>query len=86
MTLPSDFSALIAIAQADELDGIKRQILDRLEEIGMAPGRNLLIALAARRRALAEERRKLQELWDATPAAPDDAANGEDGEEVTHGG
>jgi len=81
MTLPSDYAALIAIAQADELDGIKRQILDRLEEIGMAPGRNLLIALAARRRALAEERRKLQELWDATPAAADG-----DGEEDADGG
>jgi hypothetical protein len=57
MAIASDYAALIAIAQADELDGIKRQILDRLEEIGMAPGRNLLIALAARRRALAEERR-----------------------------
>jgi hypothetical protein len=31
---------------------------------------------------LAEERRKLQELWDATPAAADDL---EDGEEAASG-
>jgi len=81
MTLPSDFSALIAIAQAHELDGIKAQILSRVDEIGMAASRNLLIELATRRKALAEERRKLQELWDATPAAAD-----EDGEEDADGG
>jgi len=78
MTLPADFSALIAIAQAHELDAIKRQILDRVDEIGMAASRNLLIELATRRKALAEERRKLQELWDATPAAADDLEEGEE--------
>ena len=82
MTLPSDFSALIALAQAHELDGVKKQILDRVDEIGMAASRNLLIELATRRKALAEERRKLQELWDATPAAADDL---EDGEEAASG-
>jgi len=79
MTLPSDYAALIAIAQADELDGIKKQILDRVDEIGMAASRNLLIELAARRKALAEERRKLQELWDAMPAAADGLEDGEEG-------
>ncbi len=58
MTLPSDYAALIALAQAHELDGIKRQILDRIEEIGMAASRNLLIGLAERRKALAAERRR----------------------------
>jgi hypothetical protein len=61
MTLPSDYAALIAIAQAHELDAIKRQILDRIEEIGMAASRNLLIGLAARRKVLAEERRRAVE-------------------------
>jgi hypothetical protein len=81
MTLPSDYAALIAIAQAHELDDIKRQILDRNEEIGAVAAFELLKALAERRKALAEERRKLQELWDATPAAAE-----EDGEEATDGG
>ena len=58
MTLVSDYAALIAIAQAHELDGIKRQILDRIEEIGMAASRNLLVGLAERRKALAAERRR----------------------------
>ena len=83
MTLSHDYSALIAIAQADELDGIKKQILDRNEEIGAVAAFELLKALADRRKALAEERRRLQELWDATPAAPDGL---EDGEEVVSGG
>jgi hypothetical protein len=82
MTLPSDFSALIAIAQAHELDGIRRQILDRLDDLRMLQARELLIAVATRRKALAEERRKLQELWDATPAAD----GIEDGEEDADGG
>ena len=82
MTLPSDFSALIALSPADELDGIKAQILSRVDEIGMAASRNLLIELATRRKALAEERRRLQELWDATPAAADGL---EDGEEAASG-
>lgn len=56
MTLPSDFSALIAIAQADELDGIRRQILDRLDDLRMLEARELLIAVATRRKALAEDR------------------------------
>jgi len=84
MTLPSDFSALIAIAQADELDGIRRQILDRLDDLRMLEARELLIAVAARRKALAEERRKLQELWDATPAAAEEIGEGE--EEAKDGG
>ena len=86
MTLSHDYAALLAIAQADELDGIKQQILDRNEEIGAVEAFELLKALADRRRALAEERRKLQELWDATPAAPDDVELEDDGEEVVSGG
>ena len=83
MTLATDYSALIPIAQADELDAIKKQILDRNEEIGAVAAFELLKALADRRKALAEERRRLQELWDATPAAPDGL---EDGEEDADGG
>ncbi len=83
MTLPHDYSALIAIAQAHELDGIKRQILDRNEELGAVAAFELLKELATRRKALAEERRRLQELWDATPAAADEI---EDGEEDADGG
>ena len=86
MTLPADYAALIALAQAHELDAIKKQILDRVDEIGMAASRNLLIELATRRKALAEERRKLQELWDATPAAAEDVELEDDGEEVVSGG
>ena len=86
MTLPHDYSALIAIAQAHELDGIKRQILDRNEELGAVAAFELLKELATRRKALAEERRKLQELWDATPAAGDDVELEDDGEEVVSGG
>ena len=83
MTLSHDYAALIAIAQADELDGIKKRILDRNEEIGAVAAFELLKALADRQRALAEDRRRLQELWDATPAAPDGL---EDGEEDADGG
>ena len=83
MTLPSDYAALIAIAQAHELDGIKQQILDRNEELGAVAAFELLKELATRRKALAEERRKLQELWDATPAAVEEI---EDGEEDADGG
>ena len=79
MTIPSDFSALIAIAQAHELDGIKRQILDRNEELGAVAAFELLKELATRRKALAEERRKLQDLWDATPAAAEELEDGEEG-------
>lgn len=78
MTLSHDYSALIAIAQADELDGIKAQILDRNFEIGAVAAFELLKTLADRRKALAEERRRLQELWDATPAAPDGLEDGEE--------
>lgn len=78
MTLATDYAALIAIAQADELDGIKAQILDRNFEIGAVASFELLKALAERRKALAEERRKLQELWDATPAAPEGLEDGEE--------
>ena len=84
--LSHDYAALIAIAQADELDSIKKQILDRNEEIGAVAAFELLKALADRRRALAEERRKLQELWDATPAAVDGVQLEDDGEEVVSGG
>ena len=83
MTLSHDYAALIAIAQADELDAIKKQILDRNEEIGAVAAFELLKALADRRKALAEERRKLQELWDATPAAVDDVELKDDGEDGT---
>ena len=58
MTLSHDYAALIAIAQADELDAIKKQILDRNEEIGAVAAFELLKALADRRKALAEERRR----------------------------
>jgi hypothetical protein len=58
MALSSDFSALIAIAQAHELDGIKKQILDRNEELGAVAAFELLKELATRRKALAEERRR----------------------------
>jgi hypothetical protein len=57
MTLPSDYAALIAIALADELDGIKRQILDRNEEIGAVAAFELLKAIADRRKAFAAQRR-----------------------------
>ena len=83
MTLSHDYAALLAIAQADELDGIKQQILDLNWDIGAVASFELLKALADRRKALAEERRKLKELWDATPAAPDGL---EDGEEDADGG
>lgn len=52
MTLPSDFSALIALAQLEELAGIKEQILDRIDEIGAAASFVLLKELKARRKAL----------------------------------
>jgi hypothetical protein len=58
MTLPSDYAALVAIAQAHELDGIKKQILDRNEEIGAVAAFELLKELATRRKALAAERRR----------------------------
>ena len=61
MTLSHDYAALIAIAQADELDGIRRQILDRLDEMRMVEARQLLIAVAERRKALAAERRRAVE-------------------------
>ena len=83
MQLHADFSALIALAQAHELDGIKKAILDRNEEIGAVEAFELLKTLSERRKSLADERRKLQELWDATPAAAEEL---EDGEEATDGG
>jgi hypothetical protein len=61
MTLSHDYAALVGIAQADELDGIKRQILDRNEEIGAVEAFELLKALADRRKALAAERRRAVE-------------------------
>jgi hypothetical protein len=57
MPLPADYAALISIAQANELDGVKRQILDRNEEIGAVAAFELLKALADRRKALAAQRR-----------------------------
>jgi hypothetical protein len=86
MTLPSDYAALIALAQAHELDGIKKAILDRNEELGAVAAFELLKELATRRKALAEERRKLQEMWDATPAAAEEMELEDDGEEVVSGG
>jgi hypothetical protein len=86
MTLPSDYAALIALAQAHELDAIKKQILDRNEDLGAVAAFELLKQLADRRKALAEERRKLQELWDATPAAAEEMELEDDGEEVVSGG
>ena len=83
MTPSHDYAALIAIAQADELDDIKEQILVRNLEIGAVASFELLKSLADRRKVLAEERRRLQELWDATPAAVDGL---EDGEEDADGG
>ena len=83
MTLPNDYAALIALAQAHELDSIKKAILDRTEELGAVAAFELLKQLADRRKALAEERRRLQELWDATPAAAEEI---EDGEEDADGG
>ena len=58
MTLPADFSALIALAPAHALDAIKVKILDRNFEIGAVAAFELLKELAARRKALAEERRR----------------------------
>ena len=49
---------LVAIAQAHELDGIKKAILDRNEELGAVAAFELLKELATRRKALAEERRR----------------------------
>jgi hypothetical protein len=57
MTLANDYAALVAIANAHELDGIKKQILDRNEEIGAVAAFELLKALADRRNALAAQRR-----------------------------
>ena len=57
MTLASDYAYLVAIANADELHAIKRQILDRNDEIGAVAAFELLKALADRRKALAAQRR-----------------------------
>jgi hypothetical protein len=57
MTLSNDYAALIAVAQADELDAIKKAILDRNEDIGAVSAFELLKALAERRNALAAQRR-----------------------------
>ena len=61
MTLSHDYAALVDIAQADELDGIKAQILERNFEIGAVASFELLKALAIRRKVLAEERRRAVE-------------------------
>jgi hypothetical protein len=66
MTLPSDFAALIALASADELDGIKAKILDRVDELGGKPAFELLKVVADRRKGLAEGRRAVvaPEVWE----------------------
>jgi hypothetical protein len=57
MTLSNDYAALIVVAQAHELDAIKKAILDRNEEIGAVSAFELLKALADRRKAFAAQRR-----------------------------
>lgn len=57
MTLANDYAALITVAQAHELDAIKKAILDRNEEIGSVSAFELLKALAERRKTLADQRR-----------------------------
>lgn len=57
MTLSNDYAALLAIAQADELDAIHKKILDCNWEIGAVAAFELLKQLAERRKVLAEERR-----------------------------
>jgi hypothetical protein len=42
------------------------------DKIGSVDCRDLLVAVKARRMAVAEERRRLEELWEKTPAAADD--------------
>lgn len=76
--LSSDYAALIAIAQADELHGIREQILDRIDQLGGRPAFELLQQLAARRLALAEERRRQAEEWEAGRVAGDGGADLED--------
>ena len=76
MTLPSDFSVLIALAPADELDAIKAKILDRNEEIGAVASFELLRELAARRKALAEARRRAVEDPDFGFPDGEEAAGG----------
>ena len=77
MTLPSDYAALIAIAQGHELDGIKKAILDRNEELGAVAAFELLKQLAERRKALAEERRRAVEDPDfGFPDGKEDADGG----------
>jgi hypothetical protein len=72
MTLPSDYAALIALAQPGELDGIKKKILERVDELGGKPAFDLLKSLAARRIELADERRKAAEQWEAARVAGED--------------
>jgi hypothetical protein len=81
MTLPSDYAALIALAQPGELDGIKAKILERVDQLGGKPAFDLLKSLAARRIELADERRKLAEQWEAARVAGEDetAPDGEEG-------
>lgn len=76
MTLTHDYAALIAIAQADELDGIKAQILDRNFEIGAVASFELLKALAIRRKTLAEERRRVVEDPDFGSPEGEEATDG----------
>jgi len=76
MTLSHDYAALVAIAQADELDGIHKQILDRNWDIGAVASFELLKSLAIRRKTLAEERRR---------AVEDPDFGSPDGKEATDG-
>jgi len=56
MPLSNDYAALIDIAQAHELDGIKKKILDQNFEIGAVASFELLKQLADRRKVLADDR------------------------------
>ena len=77
MTLTHDYAALIALAHADELDGIYKQILDRNWDIGAVASFELLKSLAIRRKALAEERRRAVEDPDfGFPDGKEDADGG----------
>lgn len=85
MTLTTDYAVLITIAKADELHGIREQILDRLAEIGMAPGHRLLCSITARQKELAAENDRLQRAWDAEIAADRDEPYPETTEESQDG-
>lgn len=77
MTLPTDYSTWITLAPAHELDTIKAQILAHIGDLGSVTSKNLLVELAARRKALAADRRRAIEDPDFGLA---------DGEEAAYGG